>query len=426
MVSFYDRRGDEIIYNCCILFIIIVISFILLGMGYANRVQNDWGSNRCSPFVIPFSSSENFNYCIQNIMSESIGELLYPINFILASFSSQVSNVAEGVNDIRKIGSQVRTGMSSSTTDIMGRVVNLTVPLQESIITTKDILGKSQGILTTGLYSGLGTYYTLKSSMGVVINSSIKTMIIMLAVMIPLLSNPFTAPFALPMVGAFTAISVLVIPIVERMSKDMGIHPDLSVPKLKIPKPRLCFAGNTKIKLRNGDVKRIDKINSGDILMHDGVVISTMVLLGGTEQMFKIDKTIVSGSHKIYDERWIQVKHCRRNRIRRINYRTNLLYCLVTSQRTITDIHGNIFKDWNDDIEIFEPNKITFYDPTVNVNGSEIQSVCVGMYIDENNLCVGVVKSNRGMQLITTNKSFNIIENNNIVEVGDYDTEAEA
>jgi hypothetical protein len=427
MTSFYDRRGDEIVYNVFIFIVVILLSFIFIGLGYSNRIQ--WAQDRCNPFLLPFSSTENLNYCVQNIMSETINQSLYPFQFLLSTFATQMSTVAEGANNVRNIGNQVRSGITNSTTDIMSRVVNLTVPLQQSIISSKDVLEKTEGVLTTGLYSGLGTYYTLKSSMGVVINSSIKTMIIMLAVMIPLLSNPFTAMFALPMVAAFTAISVLIIPIVEQMSKDMGIKPDVGVPKLKIPKPRLCFNHNTKIKLRNGNIKKIENIVSGDVLLHDGVVQSTMSLLGNTEQMYKIGKTIVSGSHIIYDNvnnQWIPVK--RHKLARRINNMTNILYCLVTSQRTITDVNGNIFKDWNDDIELFEHYKMNYYNPDtwISIGGNliKLKHITPGTYLNDDNLCVGVVKSLIGMQLITTHKSFDIFTDT-LITVGDYDDNAE-
>ena len=243
--TFYNLRGDAIIFNIVIFIICLTIFVSLLILSYSKSLSKDWVSNRCSPFIIPFAGYENFNYCIQNIMNIAIGDILYPFQQLLSVFASQMSVVAEGVNDIRKTASNVRNGMTEISEGVMSGIVNTTVPLQETILTTKDIFGKTEGILTTGLYTGLGTYYTLKSSIAVVINSIIRIMVIMLSIMIPLLSFPLTAPFAMPMVAAFTAISIPMGILVSTMSKDMGIKPDLGIPKLVMPK--LCFTDTTYI-----------------------------------------------------------------------------------------------------------------------------------------------------------------------------------
>lgn len=81
---------------------------------------------------------------------------------------------------------KVRLQIQAVAEEIMGRIINVTIPLQQIIISLKDILAKVQGTMTASLFTLLGSYYTLKALMGA-IAQFIVTILIALAIMVAML-----------------------------------------------------------------------------------------------------------------------------------------------------------------------------------------------------------------------------------------------
>lgn len=437
--TFNNIRGDAIIFNIVIFFIVILICCFLYTLSYSKQILNNWVENRCHPFIMPFagwiqpntSTSQNFNFCIQSILSTSIATALFPFQTLIALFSKEMNVVADGLNDVRQTASNMRTGVNDVTKNIMSRIITTTVPLQQSVLTTKDIFNKTQGILNTGLYSGLGVYYTLKSSIGTVINSMINILIAMIAMILPLLAFPPTAVYAMPMIAVFTSIAVPLGLTITSLTKSMGIRPNKSIPKLK--KPRLCFSQFTIIPLKNGSTKYIKDIEPGDETLHDGSVLSTFILLGNTEPLYKIKNTIVSKSHFLFDvENKIWKTVAEFFDAIPIQGGYTHMFCLSTTNKTITTQDGLIFKDWNDDIQHNHISSMkSFYPKNTNIiiNNNQhchLDKIQIGMTLDSNNTCFGIIHSLHGIQLITSNKSFQICDNAHILHtIKDYDAEIE-
>ena len=109
----------------------------------------------------------------------------------------EVEDLTAGLNDTIKAIAE----------EIMGRIINVTIPLQQIIIGLKDVLSKVQGTMTAGLFTLLGSYYTLKSLMGAIAQLII-TILIGLAAMIAAL---WVVPFTWGAAAANTAIFVAVI-----------------------------------------------------------------------------------------------------------------------------------------------------------------------------------------------------------------------
>ena len=107
-----------------------------------------------------------------------------------------------------------------------------------------------------------------------------------------------------------------------------------------------CFVHNTIIQTKEGPIY-IQDIKPGTILSNDSIVTSTMLLDGSVSQFYSLDKTIVTGNHKVYfNDQWIDVKD-NPFAISLPEFKADKVYCLNTTSKTI-NINNTIFSDWDD------------------------------------------------------------------------------
>jgi hypothetical protein len=291
--------------------IIIVIIFILLflfnlivvGM---QRIKDNWPAYRCQPLVIPFASlfghntSQNFAFCIQNIQSNFMGDLMKPVSFNLGLLGGIVSDLTTNVNSARGFLSVFRMNIMDIFGNIFATMFNIMVEIQRTVINIKDMIGKMTGIMM---------------AMMNVLNGSMMTM---------------TSAWDGPPGGLVRA---------------------------------LCFHPETKLNLRNGEIYPMKDIPLNSILPNGSRVCSVMRISNldnngdYVEEMYKIkrnlkesavDDIIVSGSHLVYDvdvNKFVHVKDV--STAQKSDTNCDVLYCLITSDHTI-QIGDWIFHDWED------------------------------------------------------------------------------
>jgi len=353
--AYFDQYGGSVIS----LFIISIIVIVLCAYCYAKTnikpIVDDWPNQRCKPYFMPMAgfitkpdnvsatdyTLENFNYCTQNILSSITGYMLEPITFITNSINNIVSNAVEDIDAARAMFYKIRTLFQSVTQEIMGRLMNIMIPLQQIIISIKDMIGKVQGILTSALYTLLGSYYTLKSLMGSIVEFIIIILIAMAVLIVLFWIIPFTWGTAISMTAIFVAISIPLAIMIAFMVEVLHVQPDLSIPSLK------CFDKDTPILMKDGKNKKIKDICVGDILYYDGMVTAKIKVDTKESIMYNLNNTIVSDTHLVhFKDKWI--KACQHpNAIKIDDYNEPWLYCLNTSSKTIY-INNTLFSDWDD------------------------------------------------------------------------------
>lgn len=354
-LNYFDQYGASVI-----LFIIIsIILFIAISYCYvkihSQPIIEDWANQRCKPNIIPFAgfithpdgisaidyTSQNFNYCVQSILSSITGLAVEPITFIANMFKQMADKVKEDINMIRGMFDKVRNMFQEVSEEIMGRIMNFTIPLQQMIISFKDLLSKVQGAMTAGLFTLLGSYYTLKSLMGAIAQFIIIILIAMAAMIAIFWLIPFTWGAAISMTSIFVAIAIPMIIILAFMMDVLHVQTSLSIPSIK------CFDENTMIKMNDGTEKIISNINVGDVLYNNNEVTAFIKVETKGSIIYNLNGILVSDSHILkYNEKWIPVsKHP--NAIRCEKYEKPYLYCLNTTNKII-NINDNIFTDWDE------------------------------------------------------------------------------
>lgn len=150
-------------YTVIVMSLFIIIINVLL---QSVTISNNWNSVRCNPVYMLFSGDveKNFTYCIQNIQTSMMGQVLQPITWSMSNLASVSSLLTEGLNDTREMFDSTRTFITSIVQMVFGTFLNLVVEFQKISLTMKDVGNKIIGTMTTLLFVLDGTNKTMLSA----------------------------------------------------------------------------------------------------------------------------------------------------------------------------------------------------------------------------------------------------------------------
>lgn len=242
---------------------------------------------------------------------------------------------------------KVRTQIQSVTQEIMGRLGNVMVPLQQIIISMRDMIGKMQGVMTAAVYTLFGGYYTLQALMGSIAQFIITILIALAATIMVLWMAPFTWALAASMTSVFIAIAIPMAMILVFMSEYLHVTPSIQIPTIQ------CFDENTMLKIEDGSFKKIIDIKIGEKLYGGDEVTTIFKVDASLSQMYNLCDIIVSESHMVeWNCKWCRVsEHPLSRKI--AFYDKPFLYCLNTKSKFIK-VGDFLFSDWD---EIFDIEK---------------------------------------------------------------------
>ena len=354
-LSYFDQYGNSVVLSIFLLIILFLIIAYVNVMEKMKSIKDDWINKRCSPQVLPFAglinkpenksisefTSENFAYCTQNIVKEMSSYILAPLNVLLSSLTAVISEFKTYSQDVRTLTTNMRNEMKHTSKDVYNKGLNLTLAGEEGVIKIKDILAKTQGVLSTAFYAFAGAFITVKSSLGFIISGMSLYLLEMDLAMMALAYDPFTLPLffiALPIYITLTIIFILT----ENAAADI-----LQVAKGPSPPTPHCFDQNTDLKMEDGSVKEISKIEVGDILENNNVCTGVFELSICDNIMYCLNGTMVTGKHKVlYNGKWIHVDEHPESK-KMCNYQETVVYCLATSLGKV-EHNGECYVDWSE------------------------------------------------------------------------------
>ena len=374
-LSYFDLYGNSVmIFIFITLFVFLVYTYCKV-MQTRETIADDWNNQRCNPKYIPFAglithpddttafqyTNDNFQYCVQDVLKNVTGHALQPFQFMLSAITEIFSKFTESIQQTREVTNKLRNGIRDFAQDVLGRILNVMVPIQSMFIALMDTFQKTQGIMAAGLYTMLGSYYTLQSLMGAIVELIVKLLIALVIIIVGLWIMPFTWPAAASMTAVFLAISIPMAIIVIFMTEVLKVKTS-GVPKLR------CFDKNTLFALKDGTYKCIKDIQLNDILQDSSVVTSKIKVTSENLDMFNLNGVIVSESHVVkFGNEWIQVKEHPLS-IKIENYNEPYLYCLNTSSKTII-LNNMLFTDWD---EVYDSDLEFLYDYLASKDIAEI------------------------------------------------------
>lgn len=360
-VNYWDEYGTSFIIFLVLMTILFYLHAYFYVKTHIQPLKADWIKNRCSLKVIPFAglinkpsdktaiqyTEENFTYCVQNILNNISGIALQPLTFLTHSIEGIFKGISGEIQSIRSMFNNIRTNIQSISEEIMGRLINIMVPLQQVIIKVRDLFGKVQGVMTAGLYTLFGAYMTLQTLIGAIIQGLVTVLVIIagtIAALIIIAAIPVIGEFVLPILAAdiaiFIAIAVPTVVIIIFASLFLQIQSQSLLPSF-------CFDKNTIFSLKDGKQKTIDEVKVGDILDNGDIITAVLKLDRKNKKMFRLNDTIVSGGHSVLiNNKWIKIfQHPDAKEI--LDYQEPYLYCLNTSSKTII-INGYVYCDWDE------------------------------------------------------------------------------
>jgi hypothetical protein len=422
-LTYYDLYGTSIFLFFIITIIVILVFLFSRVMQSKDKIASDWENQRCKPQNIPFAgyiskptdktafeyTNENFQYCIQNVLFNISEKSLQPFHFMIDALMSIFSKISEAIQKIREILASIRENMKKIIADIMNRILNILTPLQTMLITLSDTFNKIQGILTAGLYTALGSYFTLQALIGAILELIIKMLISLVIMIVGLWLVPFTQPMAATMSAVFLSISIPLAIIVIFMKKVLHIESS------KIPKLR-CFDENTIFKLNNGEKIKIKDLKLEDKLDDGSIIISTIKVTSQDLKIYNLNGIIVSESHVVkYNDKWIMVKQHPDAKIL-TKYNNPYLYCINTNKK-VFELNGILYTDWD---EVYDETLMKYNNLNIKQNGfnssckvkmfhgieKNISDILIGDILFDGNIVYGIVNL---MDLEKKNKIFNLL-----------------
>jgi len=408
----YFQKFNTDIYSAIIIFLII-----FLGVSYnyakinAKSITDDWNNQKCKPGIMPFAgiinppvdgssvidfTINNFENCMKDIFTEAADNATAPINAtinIIKDFFDMIKNM---INAIRQFVDYLRSSAQNIFQEMMGKLLNMFVGIQELMIYMKDLFSKIQGIMVGVLYLSISIYYTMKSAIGAFYELIVIILLIMAAIVIVLWIIPVTWGAAAAGLVIFLAISIPLGIIAGVMAEAF----DLSLGGM--PGAPTCFGTNTLVEMNDGKFKNIKYIKIGDILKNNNKVLNTFKCLSKYEDFYLINNTVLSGSHYIFKNNK-SIKVCNYENAIKEKYKYKYTYCLSTESKLI-EIDNEIYLDF-DDIKIENIKNIKNLNKKVDggitgdtkiklLNGNEkqIKNIKLDDILYDNITILGIVK----------------------------------
>lgn len=363
--TFSDRYAGDIWISIILCIIVFLVFNYYTIINNTQPILNDWANQRCNPSVIPFAgilnapegtssfayTGENFEYCIQGILSSITEYAFMPIYYILSLQTTIMSDLSACVNAIRGMFDTIRDSIEEQGSDLFNRSLNITMPVLYMIRKMEAIMGKTQGAIVSGIYTLYGGFLTMESGFLFIYEVSVNLLWIMFSFILMCFAVGWLFPPTLAAgLAAASFLSILLIPIVVFVIIMNSINDVFASSNPKSPPyvPGYCFPGDTRIHTKHRGFIPMKDLHLGEVLYDDNVVTSIMKSTSKGTHFYKIRNVIVSGGHPVFEENrgWV-IASCHSESCRVDDVTDPYIYCIGTRNKTIV-IQDLLFSDWDE------------------------------------------------------------------------------
>lgn len=364
-------------YSGSVAITILTLLTFVVAFGYNHYqaqlkfLKKNWNTVKCNPLIIPFAglinapkgksamnyTEENLNECMYDVL-EDIVEVEKAAQSAAQTIANEtVSGLDEAVNATRSLISEIRSSISSVFSGIFSKIHNTMIPIQNIMIKSQNNINNSQAVLSTAMYTGVGSILSLRSFLAA-FSTIIIMFILLLSVgvfpveiatgsglsMIPFVGWALAIPFfaaAAVTIGLVIAIVAIFVPFNTTLQQ-------ILTNTQKIKSSSYCFDGDTEILLKSGEKKKIKDLIIGEELAIDGKITAIIKLSSKDQNMYKLRNTIISGSHSYLDENG-DINYARNHpeSILIDSYYKEFIYCINTESKYI-HVDDIVFFDWDE------------------------------------------------------------------------------
>lgn len=131
-----------------LLFLMIGIWYFLLSSGDTSEISKNWPKYRCDITIMPFASfyghdaTENFNFCMKNMMNVEAGPLLSPVFQVIATLLGTLASLISVANSIRLEFATFMGGVNTIFQNFTDRFKQLLFKIQMSAYRMKLLMGR--------------------------------------------------------------------------------------------------------------------------------------------------------------------------------------------------------------------------------------------------------------------------------------------
>ncbi len=399
--GYIDKYGGSVIITG----LILVTFGGLFGYNYflsnLKYLKQNWTAIRCNPLFIPFAglinapkntskfdyTSENLNSCLTDILKDVVEVESAAQSAAVSGASETLSMVGNDMNNMRTLFSKIRQSAAGIFSSVFSKIFNILIPLQAIFIKTKTAMNRSQGVLSTAMYTGIGSFLSTKSVAGAfvtIVSIFIGILVFLggaelMAAFGALAFGIFGLPTAIVFFAQFAIVMTIIIAVLAvfipaatvskaiitktatvnrfgtRFSKNNSNQPQENFENINdFTTSSYCFDENTPLKLKNGEIKLIKDIQIGDLLIDGGKVTACFKSSSKDQVLYILNDVMVTGEHTLIDDELgtIKVKN-HPSSIKHGQYYKPFVYCINTTTKNI--IINNIkFLDWDevDDMDI--------------------------------------------------------------------------
>ena len=209
ITSMYEKQGYLEMYGMDILYTILIILITVLVSSFSgyyaiiNELKTNWNQNKCIPIVMPFAglimpkpgqtfaetTFENFNYCIQQDISQIFSIIMLPFEFIMyltiVFLETTVDSIVFVVNTLSWIKKQI----GGLIEDFFNKIINFVIPVVELVVRIRDIISKITGVLTTCLFTMINIYNLTISGIISILTIVVNLLIILVALLLGMIAT---------------------------------------------------------------------------------------------------------------------------------------------------------------------------------------------------------------------------------------------
>ena len=304
----------------------------LLSQSDIESIRQNWNERRCElPVLVTAQlykpaddvrtggefAAENFNFCARSLMVQFLQLLLKPVYMLLNQQIDVVENLNETFNGLRAIQANFMKGFENILNPFFQRFRTTGSQFGVNYQKMLSAMGRAFGITQAFLYIGMTLVTAIENFVHFVINVIMMVMYIILGLMILIF------PLILPVFG------IIIWTCQTIGNSDFGyLTEDVC--------GELCFDPETRIKYKDGTIKRIKECQLGDVLEDGTVVEGVLTVSGENEPIFVLDGIRVSGAHLVWCPEMSDFLPVCQHPSAILTFQTSpLLICLRTSTRTI-------------------------------------------------------------------------------------------
>lgn len=288
-------------------FLYISVFAYMIANTQLENLRKDWNSNRCLPIGIILASyipdpadktinrskfsSDNFEFCIQELVDASISTFMIPIMSILSMQISAANTTNQSANNLRNSASSGVAHPFNSLLNfawkrfgqIMSHILRIMYQLNSSF-------DRIFGITLSALFAGISLFKTVKNTIDLII----RVCIIILIIIIALLFLIFIPIF--PYIGILIIPAIVAIGETEHAAETAGMSDAFN-----------CVEPGTLVKCKDGwvpveNLKLGDETDTGHI---------TGILYGKGGNCVSIHSVKISAMHILFDDNvnaWVFAK----------------------------------------------------------------------------------------------------------------------